>query len=235
MRVVSIFAGIALAFFGCRKTHEAADSVPEKNAVALRVGDGEKTGRVSTNAIGRIDGDLRNTNSSKSEAVQAETIPKEDECCEKRLVVEGSVFTGTGKDGDFGWMISQRKYAKTLFVFNDNEEQFRAFIRGDRLSGCSVGGGNAIVRPYQCQEPPRAQGIPTGTLARGGYRSLDPETRENIDIGIERVKALVKTGDYDRVVFSQERDRPTLGAGIFNPSAEVRDYIYNALIGLNTT
>ena len=42
------------------------------------------------------------------------------------LQVIGSVFEGGGYEGDFTWMIEQPDYADALFVFNDNEEQFRA-------------------------------------------------------------------------------------------------------------
>lgn len=73
------------------------------------------------------------------------------------IEVIGSVFAGAGKIGDFAWMIRQPEYADVLFVFNDNEEQFRAYRKDPQGSyGCSPGGGNAIIRPYQCQSPPRA-------------------------------------------------------------------------------
>ena len=73
----------------------------------------------------------------------------------------GSVFGGTGKDGDFDWMITQDHYEDALFVFNDNKAQYKA--HRDRPkdlagAGCAPGGGNAIIRPYQCKTPPRAAG-----------------------------------------------------------------------------
>jgi hypothetical protein len=60
-------------------------------------------------------------------------------------------------------MIEQPDWADALFVFNDNEEQFRAYRRDPAdPRGCTRGGGNAAIRPYRCTEPPRAAGIPTG-------------------------------------------------------------------------
>jgi len=35
-----------------------------------------------------------------------------------------STFQGANRDGDFAWMIDQADFARTLFVFNDNEVQF---------------------------------------------------------------------------------------------------------------
>ena len=42
------------------------------------------------------------------------------------MKVIGSVFSGAGKDGDFDWMITQDHYEDALFVFNDNEGQYKA-------------------------------------------------------------------------------------------------------------
>ena len=41
-----------------------------------------------------------------------------------RVVLLKSKFAGAGKDGDFEFMITRQP--KTLFVFNDNEEEFYA-------------------------------------------------------------------------------------------------------------
>jgi len=42
------------------------------------------------------------------------------------MQVIGSIFAGSSKTGDFGWMIEQPEYGDSLFIFNDNEEQFLA-------------------------------------------------------------------------------------------------------------
>ena len=74
-----------------------------------------------------------------------------------------SIFAGAGKAGDFAWMIRQQEYADALFVFNDNEEQFRAHRDDpDGAFGCAAGGGNAIIRPHQCKNPPQAIGDVAG-------------------------------------------------------------------------
>ncbi len=144
-----------------------------------------------------------------------------------RVSVSGSIFSGRGKPGDFGWMIEQEQYERTLFVFNDNEEQFDAFQNGDKSLGCSVGGGNGVIRPYQCRDPPKAIGVPTGS--RGvGYTALAGHAKTKIDQAIASIRALVETGNYDTVLFSQAARGRTLGAGIFQVSQEVKDYIFFA-------
>ena len=85
------------------------------------------------------------------------------------IVLTPSVFSQPGVEGDFGWMIGQPRWQQTLFIFNDNEHQSQAFLAQvaggsiEPASGaCQAGGGNAVIRPYQCQTPPRAAGVPTG-------------------------------------------------------------------------
>ena len=41
-----------------------------------------------------------------------------------------STFTGPGRDGDFAWMVLQPQFARTLFIFNDNEEEFLQHLAG---------------------------------------------------------------------------------------------------------
>lgn len=147
--------------------------------------------------------------------------------------VTGSVFAGPGRDGDFKWMIEQSEYDDALFVFNDNEEQFMAFRTDPRSpSGCSAGGGNAAIRPWQCADPPRAAGIPTGTLAGGGYPALTDRVREVIDAAIEHVGAVVKTIGYRRVFYSAADGSGALGTGIFAVGDDVKRYVVTRLSAL---
>ena len=135
-----------------------------------------------------------------------------------------SEFTGLGVAGDFLWMIEQPHFGDCLFVFNDNEHQFRAHqARVGTEHRCSAGGGNAAIRPYQCQLPPRACGIPTGDDS--GYDRLDEPTRAVIDEAITHLDLLLATGRYLRVVYSWDGRRHTLGTGIFEVAREVTDYV----------
>ena len=143
--------------------------------------------------------------------------------------IRKSVFQGGGCDGDFGWMIKQPEFARSLFIFNDNETQFEDFHQG-RPSGLSAGGGNAIIRPYQGTKPQRAAGIPTGD--HGGYSELSPHVCQTIDRAIQYIRGLLQSGDYDEVVFSYDSKNDTLGAGIFKPQTLVKKYIYNCLVNL---
>ena len=151
-----------------------------------------------------------------------------------RVSVSGSIFSGRGKPGDFGWMIEQEQYARTLFVYNDNEQQFDAFQNGDKSLGCSVGGGNAVIRPYQCRDPQRAIGIPTGSRGEG-YAVLNDHVKTKIDQAISAIRALAASGKYDTVLFSQAAvDAPTLGTGMFRVSEEVKKYVLESLLRLNS-
>jgi hypothetical protein len=149
------------------------------------------------------------------------------------IQVIGSMFSGTGKVGDFGWMIRQQEYADALFVFNDNEEQFRAHRDDpDGAFGCAAGGGNAIIRPYQCKNPPQAIGIPTGSNGRG-YTALTTEVRQTIDDAIGTIQELIATGQYRRLFYSAANAAGDLGTGIFDVHPDVKSYITERLKALD--
>jgi hypothetical protein len=141
-----------------------------------------------------------------------------------------TVYSGMGKVGDFAWMQAQPEYASTLFVFNDNEEQFDAFLNG-KASGFTAGGGNAIARPWRKLDPVKSAGIPTGSLG-SGYSVLDSKTQVKIDQALQIIEELLKTGIYEKLVFSADETLTTLGTGIFNVCDAVRNYIFEGLMKL---
>lgn len=140
-----------------------------------------------------------------------------------------SEFSCLGQDGDFSWMIDRPEYARSLFIFNDNEAQFHAFHTG-HADGLSAGGGNAAIRPYQGHSPIRAAGIPTGN--HGGYTQLDKNVCALVDDAIAHIRGLLATGNYDQVIFSYDSKEKTLGTGIFKVADEVKDYIYQSICSL---
>ena len=137
-----------------------------------------------------------------------------------------SVFDRTTGAGDFSQMIEDPAYADALFIYNDNEVQSAAFLNqveaGETPTECAAGGGNAAVRPYQCADPPRAAGVPTGP----GWRSL-ADGKAAIDRALVHVERLLATGRYDRVIYSAmgEDQLDVLGAAIFSPPPEVLSYV----------
>lgn len=144
------------------------------------------------------------------------------------------VFYGPNQIGDFNWMIKRPEYNDILFLFNDNESQFAQFINSlgkptKPPGACSVGGGNAIIRPYQCLNPPRAAGIPTGDNA-GGYNTLT-RSKQFIDNAFVYIQQLLQTGRYKRIAYSASEDG-TLGTHIFSPSQEVKQYILGKILSL---
>ncbi len=148
----------------------------------------------------------------------------------KKTIIIPIAYSGIGKVGDFEWMQTQPDYVNTLFVFNDNEEQFDAFLNG-QANGFTAGGGNAIARPWRKLDPVKSAGIPTGSLG-SGYSVLDAKTQAKIDQALQIIDGLLKLGIYDKLVFSADQTLTTLGTGIFNVSNQVRNYIFQGLIQL---
>ena len=140
-----------------------------------------------------------------------------------------SRFLGPGQDGDFSWMIDRPEYARSLFIFNDNEMQFIAFHTG-HAAGFTAGGGNAAIRPYQGHSPMRAAGIPTGE--KSGYQHLDLNVRALVDDAMAHIQRLLTSGNYDEVIFSYDAENDSLGTGIFDVADEVKSYIYRSIMAL---
>jgi hypothetical protein len=143
-----------------------------------------------------------------------------------------SHYTGDGKEGDFTWMIERPEYADALFIFNDNEEQFRDFVKDPRHAaprstlapdtpGCRDGIGNAKIRHYRCVDPPRAAGIPTGD----GYLKLTEAVRSVIDEAVDVVKEMLFTRRYRRVFYSAGKTDDELGTETFDVGDDVKRYI----------
>ena len=150
--------------------------------------------------------------------------------------VRGLVFTGTGKLGDFAWMITQPEYQDALFIFNDNEDQFEAHRTSPESRtgpGCTHGGGTAVIRPFQCLSPPRAVGIPTGTDQ--GYDRLSSHVKQLIDKATSQICKIILDQGYQRIFYSAQNEQGDLGHGIFNPSEDVKTYIVKNLRDLPTT
>ena len=126
-------------------------------------------------------------------------------------------------------MIDRPEYTRSLFIFNDNEMQFIAFHTGHE-AGFTAGGGNAAIRPYQRDSPIRAAGIPTGE--RSGYQHLDLNVRALVDDAMAHIQRLLKSGNYDEVIFSYDAVNDTLGTGIFQVADEVKSYIFQNIMAL---
>ena len=141
-----------------------------------------------------------------------------------------SIYQGSDMDGDFSWMSQQAIHAKTLFIFNDNEEQFEAFVRGD-AAGVFAGGGNAAIRPLRGLLPPRAAGVPTGDR-NGGYAALDIHAKKSIDQSLALIQELLDKGQYERMIISRDPSEATLGTGIFHVNSDVKKYIFDSLMSM---
>ncbi len=146
------------------------------------------------------------------------------------IVLTPTVFSHGGTNGDFGWMIDQPRWRNALFIFNDYESQSQAFLAQvasghiePSSNACQAGGGNAVIRPYQCQAPRRAAGVPTGP----GYVSLTDHAKKQIDNAIAYVGKLLASGKaLTEVVYSASKDDPSvLGHGIFDVGDDVLRYI----------
>jgi hypothetical protein len=138
-----------------------------------------------------------------------------------------SFYRGKGQFGDWQWMKDQTVFAHTLFVFNDNEEQFVAYLAGTEY-GYSVGAGNALARPWRQLNPPKSAGVPIEKNG-AGYQQFDKATKEKIDQSLTIIYDLLKTFYYDYLVFSTDETGKTIGTSTFEVDEQVLQYIFDRL------
>jgi hypothetical protein len=136
-------------------------------------------------------------------------------------------YCGNGKFGDWPWMKGQPVFAHNLFVFNDNEEQFDAYL-AEAEFGYSAGAGNAVARPWRRLNPPKSAGVPTGKNGIG-YQHFDAETKEKIDQSLTVIYDLLKTFYYDYLVFSTDETGKTIGTNTYEVDEKVLQYIFDRL------
>ena len=137
-------------------------------------------------------------------------------------------------------MIQEPALTNALFIFNDNTSGMDDQNNRDH-------GGNACTRPSAWKSPPRALGIPTGTLGaadwgnpgkRNGLDFIDSNVgmpaRQIIDNAFESLYFLLNVRpEIDTVFFSREPDKPVrLGKSLFKFGDDVRDYITGKLLAL---
>ncbi len=142
------------------------------------------------------------------------------------LQIIGIKFRTRNAYGDFYWMSQQDKYSGSLFIFNDNEE-----YHGTNRKGA----GNAIMRmfnKYSTIMPPLSAGIPTGTLADGGYQNFTPNIKNIIDNSIKEIIELIQKYKYHTIYFSSEMDG-RLGTSIFQVNPKIIEYITSCIYNLS--
>ena len=142
------------------------------------------------------------------------------------IEIVGTQFSGRGKYGDFDWMIKQKEYNDSLFIFNDDEERHKTGVQGK---------GNAIIRKYNKYSGiirPKSAGIPTGTVKRGGYTKLTSRSKFEIDQSIKEIKELILNYDYKKIFYSSDKEG-RLGTSIFKVGDDVIEYITLEIQSLN--
>ena len=143
----------------------------------------------------------------------------------------GTIFSGVGNYGDFDKMIKSGRHNDTIFIYNDNEEEYY-----DK-SSCK-GAGNAIIRKYnqfsKYSKNPMSIGIPTGTLEFGGYTDLNDENKIIIDDCISNLIKIIKTHTKTKIFYSAKNHTGILGTGIFKVSEDVLKYITNQIFNLTS-
>ena len=155
------------------------------------------------------------------------------------ITIVGTQFSPYKLMGNFGRMIEQLRDKEGIFnaliVFNDNTLQWE-FAGLNPTTQQGPGGGNAVVRPFECIGD--STGMPTGPFPnlKCSYSVQFPHeetptmhtAKEIIDEQINRmIRIFLKYPNKDTLYYSTESDSDRIGLGIFSGQVgdDVIDYI----------
>ena len=106
-----------------------------------------------------------------------------------------------------------------------------------------IGSGNAVIKPLnqfrKDNKRPQSAGIPTGSLANGGFRDLNPYIENIIDTALKEILwILFKYPEIDEIFYSADKTKkvcgyPLLGTSTFNVNEKVLKVITLAIYELN--
>jgi hypothetical protein len=135
-------------------------------------------------------------------------------------------FIRKGEYGDFEFMRDLPGFEKTLFLFNENVESYN-------MKSVFRGGGNACIRPWAHEPIPRSFGIPTGSMAIGGFETLTDDLKDYLSSVFLDLKKVIQDNDYDTVCYSIDTPgSDTLGTSIFKVDPDVLEYITQGILSL---
>jgi hypothetical protein len=145
-------------------------------------------------------------------------------------IFKGILYDGTPKT-DFAKMIIEPKNYNNLFIYNENEEQYRN-------KSLYNGGGNANIRQYRVDIPEKklihnknsgsALGIPTGKNG-SGYSSLNDENKIIINSSIEQINKFLQLNKNTNIVYWSIDKNCNIGHSIYQVGDDVIKYITTKL------
>jgi hypothetical protein len=152
-------------------------------------------------------------------------------------VFKGIIYKSNDKNTKYEYMIQSEENYKALFIYNENEEQFKS-------KSIINGGGNAIIREYRVDiennnhklfdrniNAGSALGIPTGSNGRG-YENKTKKNQQIIDESIENINQYLKKNKDTNIIYWSCNNQHKLGTGIFNIGKDIDNYILIKLIEL---
>ena len=146
---------------------------------------------------------------------------------ERKIKLEYSKYEDKDRIGDFQWEIKEeiktKPEDKTLWIFNDNEEERETSTKGE---------GNAIIRPYNKYSkynPPHSAGVTTGKKNTLGYKDLHENSKKIIDEDLNIIKDLLATGNYKIVKYSGDKYGKLSNKIFTELSEKVKKYIVDGL------
>jgi hypothetical protein len=138
-------------------------------------------------------------------------------------------FYGKNNYGDFSWMINRPEYNNALFIFDETQEDFLKFAEYSQSGILDTNLCNRLFKDFQqlqCQDPPKAAGIPVASDDKG-YQDIITAL-PYVEGALNYIESLIKSGHYTQILYPAERDDRTFRTS-YNVSPDIKEYIVNSL------
>ena len=154
------------------------------------------------------------------------TFNNVDNNADTKKNIKGIIYKNKDEYGDFNWMIESGSYKNTLFIFDDNVDEYYTCIEGNGLSK---------IRKYNefgKYEKISSAGIIMCSSYNNGFSKLDSKTKNIIDRCIGDIKRLVMEYGYNEIYFSSDEDG-NIKPNCYNINNEVIKYVSDQIFLLN--
>ena len=143
--------------------------------------------------------------------------------------IKGIIYKNKEEYGDFNWMIETGDYKNTLFIFDDNVDEYNKNIEDIKDNGLSN------IRKYNefgTYAKISSAGIIMGSSFNNGFSVFDNNVKNIIDRSITDIKRTIIENNYNEIYFSSD-ENGDIKPSYYNVSKDIIKYVSEQIFLLN--
>jgi len=140
--------------------------------------------------------------------------------------IKGIIYKNKEEYGDFYWMINTGYYQDTLFIFDDNVDDYNTDIEGHGLLKIKK------YNEFGTFEKISSAGIIMGNSFNNSFNKLDDKTKNIIDRSINDIKKLIIEYNFKEIYYLSDKDG-LIKSSFYYPNKDIIKYVSEQLYLLN--